>query len=217
MVNAPELSFRGAKRRGNLAVLSPITGQPRRNRNCLPEIAAAPSGPRNDKSGGIAPLNLCRDHRQPAWRSMSAATDARNWSMRFYRQPVRIGNAFPRLQRPLRGLAMTNLGACTVGGVRGNLQVRKALTERRYRRTQLVNAFLSAASANRQCLPEIAASACGLLAMTIRGWCHFNANLYRLFLQSRAGLLIVQKRCPALELQSGAEQISFLRRRPSCP
>ena len=91
------------------------------------------------------------------------------------------------------------------------------LNERRYRRTQLVNAFLSAASANRQCLPEIAASACGLLAMTIRGWCHFNANLYRLFLQSRAGLLIVQKRCPALELQSGAEQISFLRRRPSCP
>ena len=56
-----------------------------------------------------------------------------------------------------------------------------------------------------------------LLAMTIRGWCHFNANLYRLFLQSRAGLLIVQKRCPALELQSGAGQISFLRRRPSCP
>ena len=158
MVNAPELSFRGAKRRGNLAVPSPITGQPRRNRNCLPEIAAAPSGPRNDKSGGIAPLNLCRDHRQPAWRSMSAATDARNWSMRFYRQPVRIGNAFPRLPRPLRGLAMT-----------------------------------------------------------IRGWCHFNANLYRLFLQSRAGLLIVQKRCPALELQSGAGQISFLRRRPSCP
>ena len=159
MVNAPELSFRGAKRRGNLAVPSPITGQPRRNRNCLPEIAAAPSGPRNDKSGGIAPLNLCRDHCHPAWRSGSAATDARNWSMRFYRQPRR----------------------------------------------------------NRNCLPEIAASACGLLAMTIRGWCHFNANLYRLFLQSRAGLLIVQKRCPALELQSGAGQISFLRRRPSYP
>ena len=60
MVNAPELSFRGAKRRGNLAVLSPITGQPRRNRNCLPEIAAAPSGPRNDTSGwyGGAPAPL---------------------------------------------------------------------------------------------------------------------------------------------------------------
>ena len=39
MVNAPELSFRGAKRRGNLAVPSRITGYSRRNRNCLPEIA----------------------------------------------------------------------------------------------------------------------------------------------------------------------------------
>ena len=76
MVNAPELSFRGAKRRGNLAVSGWITGWFRRNRSCLPEIAAAPSGPRNDKSGGIAPLNLCRDHCHPAWRSGSAATDA---------------------------------------------------------------------------------------------------------------------------------------------
>ena len=76
MVNAPELSFRGAKRRGNLAVPSPITGQPRRNRNCLPEIAAAPSGPRNDKLGSLMPMNLrcmiCKCTR----RSLSAATDA---------------------------------------------------------------------------------------------------------------------------------------------
>ena len=43
-------------------------------RQCLPEIATAPSGPRNDKSGGLAPLNLCRNHCQPAWRSLSAAT-----------------------------------------------------------------------------------------------------------------------------------------------
>ena len=48
----------------------------RRKRNCLPEIATAPSGPRNDKSEGIAPLNLCRDHCQPARRSLTAATDA---------------------------------------------------------------------------------------------------------------------------------------------
>ena len=74
MVNAPELSFRGAKRRGNLAVLGRITGRSRRKRSCLPEIATAPSGPRNDKSEGIAPLNLCRDHCQSARRSLSAAT-----------------------------------------------------------------------------------------------------------------------------------------------
>ena len=72
MVNAPELSFRGAKRRGNLAVPSPITGQPRRNRNCLPEIAAAPSGPRNDKSGNLAPRNHYCNTCNCQWRSMSA-------------------------------------------------------------------------------------------------------------------------------------------------
>ena len=46
----PDVSLRGAKRRGNLAVHSWITGRPRRKRNCLPEIATAPLGPRNDKS-----------------------------------------------------------------------------------------------------------------------------------------------------------------------
>jgi len=57
----------------------------RRNRDCLPEIApqghflalraqgaAAPLEPRNDKSEGIAPMNLCRDHCQSAWRSQPA-------------------------------------------------------------------------------------------------------------------------------------------------
>ena len=70
----PDVSLRGAKRRGNLAVLGRITGRSRRKRSCLPEIATAPSGPRNDKSEGIAPLNLCRDHCQSARRSLSAAT-----------------------------------------------------------------------------------------------------------------------------------------------
>ena len=40
------------------------------------EIATAPLGPRNDKSGSIAPLNSCHQYCQPAWRSLSAATDA---------------------------------------------------------------------------------------------------------------------------------------------
>ena len=64
----PDVSLRGAKRRGNLAVHSWITGRPRRKRNCLPEIATAPLGPRNDKSVGLAPQNVCRNHRQPARR-----------------------------------------------------------------------------------------------------------------------------------------------------
>ena len=38
------LSFRGAKRRGNLAVLGRIIGYFRQKRNCLPEIAASACG-----------------------------------------------------------------------------------------------------------------------------------------------------------------------------
>ena len=43
-VRPPSLSFRGAKRRGNLAGPGWITGKFRQNRDCLPEIATAPSG-----------------------------------------------------------------------------------------------------------------------------------------------------------------------------
>ena len=32
------------------------------------EIATAPLGPRNDKSGSIAPLNSCHQYCQPTWR-----------------------------------------------------------------------------------------------------------------------------------------------------
>ena len=65
----PSLSLRGAKRRGalsaqreevplgcNLAGPGWITGHSRRKRNCLPEIATAPLGPRNDNSGAFAIL-----------------------------------------------------------------------------------------------------------------------------------------------------------------
>ena len=43
--------------RSDVAISQNPTGQQgshRRNRNCLPEIATAPLGPRNDKLGGIA-------------------------------------------------------------------------------------------------------------------------------------------------------------------
>ena len=45
-------------------------------RQCLPEIATAPLGPRNDKLEGLAPQNACRKDCQPTRRSLSAATDA---------------------------------------------------------------------------------------------------------------------------------------------
>ena len=71
-----DVSLRGAKRRGNLAVHNWITGRSRRKRKRLLEIATAPSGPRNDKLGSLMPMNLrcmiCKCTR----RSLSAATDA---------------------------------------------------------------------------------------------------------------------------------------------
>ena len=64
--------------RSGVAISQKPTGQQgshRRNRNCLPEIATAPLGPRNDKLGSLAPQNVCRKDCQTAWRSLSAATD----------------------------------------------------------------------------------------------------------------------------------------------
>ena len=98
----PSLSFRGAKRRGNL--LQPVAFSP--GVTCYPtgscEIATAPSGPRNDKSGGIAPMSLCRNHCQPAWRSLTAATDAigahRFAEALYESQPLRREGHAPPLQ-----------------------------------------------------------------------------------------------------------------------
>ena len=82
--------------------------------------------PRNDKLGSLAPMNLCRDHCRPAWRSGSAATDA----IGFY---VFIGGLYestvqrreghvPPLQRPAGGRAEKFPGACAPGN--GSFQSR---------------------------------------------------------------------------------------------
>jgi len=72
----PDLSFRGAKRRGNL--LQPVTFSPMPAcgpaRSC--EIATAPLGPRNDKLGGVCGRRECLETCNCPWRSLSAATDA---------------------------------------------------------------------------------------------------------------------------------------------
>ena len=77
MVCTSELSFRGAKRRGNLAEPGWITWYSRRKRNCLPEIATSAVGLLAMTNLGAlldrrAYLQICSCHR----RSMSAATDA---------------------------------------------------------------------------------------------------------------------------------------------
>ena len=60
----PDVSLRGAKRRGNLAVPGRTTGYSRRNCSCLHEIATGAKRPRNDKSGAIAVLAIACANRQ---------------------------------------------------------------------------------------------------------------------------------------------------------
>ena len=55
--------------------------------------ATAPLGPRNDKSGSIAPLNSCHQYCQPAWRPERRYR--RNRCIPFYRQPLRIDSIAP--------------------------------------------------------------------------------------------------------------------------
>ena len=116
---------RRRSRRGNLGKAVTISpGMP-----CYPTIfCEIPRrvAPRNDKLGSLAPMNLCRDHCRPAWRSLSAATDA----IGFY---VFIGGLYestvqrreghvPPLQRPAGGRAEKFPGACAPGN--GSFQSR---------------------------------------------------------------------------------------------
>ncbi len=70
---SPDVSLRGAKRRGNLAVLGRIIGYFRRKRNCLPEIATGAKRPRNDKSLAFTVLSAVCTGRQHRCRERHAA------------------------------------------------------------------------------------------------------------------------------------------------
>ena len=70
--------------RSDVAISQNPTGQQgshRRNRNCLPEIATAPLGPRNDKLGSLAlqcvpqSLSVCKALTERRYR--------RNWCIPF--------------------------------------------------------------------------------------------------------------------------------------
>ena len=95
----PSLSFRGAKRRGNLGeavALSPMAF-PRSGR-VLRDCHVGLWPPRNDKFESIVRSTMPTYH-LPA---CMAVTDRRyrcNRFLRFYRHLVRTGSAFPRLPR----------------------------------------------------------------------------------------------------------------------
>ena len=84
-------------------------------RQCLPEIATAPLGPRNDKLEGLAPQNMCRKDCQTAWRSLSAATGAIGFcvfidALYGLQMPARdchVGPRPPRNDKPLASTILT--------------------------------------------------------------------------------------------------------------
>ena len=88
------------------------------SRKCLPEIATAPLGPRNDTSGGYCGAPAPSSGLIPLCKALNERRYRRNRSVRFYRHLVRTGSAFPRLPRPLWGLAMTRQGGTAMGTVR---------------------------------------------------------------------------------------------------
>ena len=124
---SPDVSLRGAKRRGNLAVHSRIVGKPSAksqlpSRDCTPRALprASRSGrhvglrpPRNDKSESFTPQNAYRKSCQSAWRSLSAATDAIgacHFNDSLYGSGVRRrARLSPRLQRANSCLAQLRI------------------------------------------------------------------------------------------------------------
>ena len=84
-------------------------------RQCLPEIATAPLGPRNDKLGSLAPQNMCRKDCQPARRALSAATDAIGahhfngglYELQVPSRDCHVGLRPPRNDKPLASTILT--------------------------------------------------------------------------------------------------------------
>ena len=74
--------------------------------------------PRYDTSGGYCGAPAPSSGLIPLCKALNERRYRRNRSVRFYRHLVRTGSAFPRLPRPLWGLAMTRQGSAAMGTVR---------------------------------------------------------------------------------------------------
>ena len=134
MANAKGLSLRGGQRptwrpereaRGSALGVQSRSSRLHRGK-VTGEIATAfprlprRFAPRNDTSGRRSNGNGAA-HRIGGTTAASrtgGACPAPTGPVRIERRPVRIGNAFPRLPRPLWGLAMTRQGSAAMGTVR---------------------------------------------------------------------------------------------------
>ena len=101
------ISRSGLRFRRGLYVIRPCTAR-------LPRRFA----PRNDTSGGYCGAPAPSSGLIPLCKALNERRYRRNRSVRFYRHLVRTGSAFPRLPRPLWGLAMTRQGSAAMGTVR---------------------------------------------------------------------------------------------------
>ena len=112
------MPFRGAKRRGNLAVPGWITGKPRRKRNCLPEIATSACGLlAMTNLGAVAILTVARSSLQhcagpgcplPYSGRCSSAVPSRDCTPRALPRASRSGRHVG-LRPPRNDKSLTNL------------------------------------------------------------------------------------------------------------
>ena len=119
MANAKGLSLRGGQRptwqsRSSRLHRGKVTGEIATAFPRLPRRFA----PRNDTSGGYCGARAPSSGLIPLCKALNERRYRRNRSVRFYRHLVRTGSAFPRLPRPLWGLAMTRQGSAAMGTVR---------------------------------------------------------------------------------------------------
>ena len=132
MANAKGLSLRGGQRptwrpereaRGSALGVQSRSSRLHRGK-VTGEIATAfprlprRFAPRNDTSGGYCGAPAPSSGLIPLCKALNERRYRRNRSVRFYRHLVRTGSAFPRLPRPLWGLAMTRQGGAAMGTVR---------------------------------------------------------------------------------------------------
>ena len=119
MANAKGWSLRGGQRptwqsRSSRLHRGKVTGEIATAFPRLPRRFA----PRNDTSGGYCGAPAPSSGLIPLCKALNERRYRRNRSVRFYRHLVRTGSAFPRLPRPLWGLAMTRQGSAAMGTVR---------------------------------------------------------------------------------------------------
>ena len=188
-----------------------MTGEPRRNRNCLHEIATAPSGPRNDKSGNLHGRRNCFKICNCQWRSLSAATDAINLCV--FSVARANCKCLPEIATAPSGPRNDKSG--NLHGRRNCFKICNCQWRSLSAATDAINlCVFSVARANCKCLPEIATAPSGprndksgnlhgrrncfkicncqwrsLSAATDAiGFYRFNGSLYGSFVQRRARL-----------------------------